>query len=263
MSTIYLPEWYGRLGNNIIQLLNVITYGLQNNYEIVRFPNHYAFNTTEIVLNKSTNILDPIRTYIAIDESCFYFMIMNNKLSYTINIKELFNKYIKKIFNNIKYDLDINYDLTIYFRSGDIFEGKMNDDYIQPSLSFYQETIKNKANILLVSENLNNPILKLFSYKYLWNQNNIFDDLNLLINSKEIVIGNSVFCLLVLLLSDKNEKIYIADYIYNKFKNIWKIDLNELLNNNQEIIIIKTKENYENEGKQKIKYENSIGFMID
>lgn len=263
MSTIYLPEWYGRLGNNVIQLINVITYGLQNNYDIIKFPYHYAFNTTEIILNKSNNILDPIKTFLAREECCFYFMVMNDKLKYTINIKEIFNKYIKNIFNNINYNLDINYELTIYFRSGDIFERELNSDYVQPSLSFYQEVIKNKSNILLVSENLNNPIAKLFSYKYLWKQNDIFEDLNILINSKEIVMGNSTFCLLILLLSDKNEKIYMADYIYNKFINIWKIDLNDLLNKNQEIIIIKTKENYEKEGNEKIKTENSIGFMID
>jgi len=263
MSTIYLPEWYGRLGNNIIQLLNCVTFGLQNNYDIIRFPNHYAFNTTEIILNKSSNILEPIKNYIAKDEYCFYFMAINNKILYDINIKELFNKYIKNIFINIiRYDLCIDYDLTIYFRSGDIFEGKMNDDYVQPPLSFYEEIVNGKSNIILITENLNNPIAKLYSNKYLWNQNDIFNDINILINSKELVIGNSVFCLLILLLSDKIEKIYVADYIYNKFKNNWKIDLKDLLNNNQEIIIKKTKENYENDSQKKIKYENSIDFML-
>ena len=45
---------YGRLGNNIRQLLNVIFIGLHHNWNII-IPKHKKLNTTYIVINKKKN----------------------------------------------------------------------------------------------------------------------------------------------------------------------------------------------------------------
>ena len=48
---IQIRKWYGRLGNNIHQLKNVIQIGIYYNYNII-LPNHSFFNTNYIVFNK-------------------------------------------------------------------------------------------------------------------------------------------------------------------------------------------------------------------
>jgi len=263
MNTIYIVNWYGRLGNNIIQLLNGITFGLQNNFNKIIFPYHEFFNNNEIIFDTNNY---PERNIIATYENDFYYLAIKNIIKYNINIKELFNKYIKPIIRDINYNYNNNYDLTIYLRSGDIFKGNYNNEYVQPPLSYYEEIIKreNTNNIILITEELNNPTAKYYNEinNYKWNKNDIKTDINYLINSKVVVLGLSIFCLIFILLSNKIKKIYVADYIYKRYKENWKIDLKDIINKNQELIIIKLDDNYEKIGSEQLKL-NNYDFMLN
>jgi len=262
MNTIYIINWYGRLGNNIIQLLNGITFGLQNNFNKIIFPYHDFLNNNEIIFDiNNYQKKDLIASY----ENDFFDLAINNIIKYNINIKELFNKYIKPIIRDINYNYNNNYDLTIYLRSGDIFEN-IEIEYVQPPLSYYEEIIKreNTNNIILISEDLNNPITKYYNNYYKYTKNDFITDINYLINSKVVVLGYSTFCyFFILLLNDKIKKIYTADYIYNQFKDKFKIDLKDLINENQEIIIIKLDNNYYKIGSEQLnikKYDFMFNF---
>ena len=56
-----ITSWYGRLGNNITQLKNVLYIALFCNYNI-EIPRHMFFKATKIIINKSyenhSNIID-------------------------------------------------------------------------------------------------------------------------------------------------------------------------------------------------------------
>lgn len=255
MNTIILSQWYGRIGNNIIQILNCIIYGIENNYNRVIFPQHYIFNTTEIIFdNKIYEIKKNLET-MSIDEKTtieqnFYTMAINNRLNYdNHNIKEIFQKFIQPVITNyINYNYNTNYDLTLYFRGGDIYNKPYNNEYVQPPLNLYLDIInkENISNINLITEELNNPVALYINYLLVnkWKKNNIFIDISILINSKKIILGYSVFCIFILLLNNNIKYIYVADYIYDTFKENWKIDLKKILNKNQELIIIKLNPDY-------------------
>ncbi len=262
MNNIIIQSWYGRFGNNLIQLINAITYGLQNNYNRIIFPNHQFLITNNIIID--INIHNKKENYIASDEYDFFFLAINNKIKYTYNIKYLFDNFIKHIINIDNSEYTTNYDLTLYFRSGDIFEGSYNHEYVQPPMSFYDEIIKkeNTKNILLVSEVLNNPVIKYYSDFYKWNKNSIEEDIKILINSKVICIVNSFFSIIVMLLSKKIERFYVPDYVYKRFLDTIKINLYDLISDKQEIIIINQIDDYYENGSKNLK-NNDIKFMLD
>lgn len=52
-----IESWSGRLGNNIIQLKNVISIGVYYGYDII-LPNHLYFNKVFIKINKNNKTND-------------------------------------------------------------------------------------------------------------------------------------------------------------------------------------------------------------
>ena len=61
LMNIYIKEWYGRLGNNITQLLNAISIGLYYNYNII-LPSHKYFKQTYIIINNKITICNDVIT---------------------------------------------------------------------------------------------------------------------------------------------------------------------------------------------------------
>ena len=58
---LYIKKWVGRLGNNMLQLLNVISIGLYYNYNII-IPYHKYFKEKYIILNKNITIHNEVIT---------------------------------------------------------------------------------------------------------------------------------------------------------------------------------------------------------
>lgn len=50
---LIITSWFGRLGNNIIQLLNAIHYAKLKNHKIIRFPVHKLLSTTTIEISNN------------------------------------------------------------------------------------------------------------------------------------------------------------------------------------------------------------------
>ena len=57
MKNIYIKNWSGRLGNNIIQVLNAILIALYYKYNII-LPRHRYFNIKYLILNDKIKIRD-------------------------------------------------------------------------------------------------------------------------------------------------------------------------------------------------------------
>ena len=127
-----ITSWYGRLGNNITQLKNVLHIALYCNYNI-EIPRHMFFKATKIIINKNYENKGSI-----IDiEGEFYFQ---NKLEkYKICFEKNHEK-VKEILQNI-FKMDImNIDkkegLIIHIRSGDqMITTRQNPKYIMAPLS--------------------------------------------------------------------------------------------------------------------------------
>ena len=53
---LVISKWRGRLGNNIIQLKNILGLALYYNFNII-IPDHKYFNKRYIIINDNINIL--------------------------------------------------------------------------------------------------------------------------------------------------------------------------------------------------------------
>ena len=151
MSNIWIKGWHGRLGNNIIQLLNAIQLAVTKNYNII-LPRHKYFSKTYICLNKqiginSKRISDP------------------NNYFYSRNIPDVDQNRVLQILRGCFTIKDVKAldaeDLVIHIRSGDIFDKDPHPGYIMPPLSYYLDIIRTNTfkNIYLLAEDRKNPCI--------------------------------------------------------------------------------------------------------
>ena len=230
MNKIYIKEWFGRSGNNIIQIINAIKYGLDNSYNILYFPKNIILNTQQILISQEEKQIKKEDKY---DDKNYYYYSINNNISLNeIDILFIFDTYIIPILNIT--DTENNYDITYHIRGGDIFINK-ESNYVQPPLLFYSEI----ENTLIISEDTKNPCVnELVKKGCKWDKNTLQEDISLLRNAKQLGIGYGTFGLFIILLNKIFTKLYIPEYVYEVFKDKWKIDIKKLLSKKQELIII-------------------------
>jgi hypothetical protein len=208
---IYIENWYGRLGNNIIQLHNAILTGLYYNKDIVIKPHYFFRNTKNIVIESNSKNQHGVTNL----TNYFYRSQLNSKI-FSMN-NELALKILRDCFI-IKGDTltPLNDDeVVIHIRSGDIFKNDINIEYYQPPLSWYIRLIteKNFSKIYLISENRANPclnkLLSLFPEKIFYNDNNkLDDDIKLLLAAKHVISSNGTFVPQLLLFSSYIQNVY-------------------------------------------------------
>jgi hypothetical protein len=247
MVQLQITNWYGRLGNNIRQLINVISIGLENNYNII-IPEHKFFNKTEIIINKN-NIINKDTQILSDTEGENFFYtnkIMKFGNDWKINFKKNFPKTINIIRDLfiIKYNdlekLDKN-SLTIHIRSGDLFDPFPHSEYIVPPLSYYINIIEqyvNSGEIYLLAEDRKNPVINILLKlhpKIKFKISTLEEDVKMVLRSINIVSSFGTFIPSLLLLTDYTQKVYTPSYIKNNFtdyyiNNIISIDLDDYKN---------------------------------
>jgi hypothetical protein len=231
--SLVITNWLGRTSNNILQLIRAINYGYINKYNHILFPNHNLLNKNEINIDiQSLN-----NKNININNSFFYSKELNLQDPSPKLMKYYFNKYIQPIlklnlFNDIDNINTIN-DLYIHIRSGDCFAINAHKMYVPPPFSYYTKIIENKSwnKIIVVYEDAKNPCVNLLKNK---NYNNIEfhsstleNDLNILSNCQNLVLGFGTFGLLIYFLSNNIKDLYIPDYAYNEMPHgDWDLNLN-------------------------------------
>ena len=243
---ILIRSWYGRLGNNIIQVLNALLIALYYNYNII-LPRHRYFNNKYLILNDKIKIKDDKITN---KDNFFYrYEIPNidNKafdenhekaleiLRSCFIIRERFNRF-KLSTNNIILNEN---DLLIHIRSGDIFINNPHSGYIMPPLSYYVKIIEETQfnNIYMISEDRKNPcineLLKLYP-QIIFKIQSLNDDIKLILSAHNIMTSFGTFVHALLSVSFNIKNIYKVSYDYNNTLltniNIYDIDFNEYHN---------------------------------
>jgi len=210
---IIITDWYGRLGNNILQILNAIQYGLINNHSVISFK--YLSILSDIKINIKSDIDNNIKF------SNIFFDIEKLGIDRPTakQYRELYFKYVKHLLN-LK---DIQcYDSTyvgIHIRSGDIFDIKPHMSYVQPPYVYYTEIINKYNNKILVYEDTKNPCVNKLINSYNFNiiqSSTIENDLNLLLHCENIIIGFGSFGLLIYIMSEHLKNLYIPKYYYEQ-----------------------------------------------
>ena len=153
-----------------------------------------------------------------------YSIIFNIGFLYSLNFKEIgnvnrFNIFKKEIFNNLPKIKTNSVDLSIYIRSGDIFNrrNKYTINYAQPPLCFY-ENILNKFKfraIKIISENNLNPVIPILLKKYSpirFKKQDLKYDIAYLANSYNIVSATSSFVISIIKLNDKIKFLWEYDF---------------------------------------------------
>ena len=230
---------YGRLGNNIIQIINCIT-------DNINYYKHTEINL-KLLKNHQKEIFYNFPVIFNFDFSNNEEIIKDTfwgtkiKIPYDENIK-IINEYIKPYIDYELQNTEISFDtdLIIHIRSGDVFDKSFPlDTYVQPPYSFYKRIIENNnfENIFIISENYNiNPVI----HKILNNFNNVrflsndlVTDFKICLNSKFFVNSNSTFSLIINTLSKDKLKIFVSQYTkgYHNFETTY-IDLTEYYNLN-------------------------------
>lgn len=133
--------WYGRLGNNIFQVINCIQIASFYNYNII-IPSHKYLTKQYITINKSImNSNNNIYTddvgeqfyFIKENDSIFEKVVFEKNIDFTISI-------LQEIFSIKNVPILHENTVVIHIRGGDIFRWP-HGDYIMPPLSYYTNII--------------------------------------------------------------------------------------------------------------------------
>jgi len=224
--SVNIINWSGRLGNNICQIVNAILFAHYNNIEIITFPKHVYFKQNCIDLNKYDLNNNKNNEKNKIFNDIFF---SRNKIckKYNLNITIFENKKIniseilKDLINLAEYkNIDItDNDLTIHIRSGDVYQSNTHSGWIQPPLCFYENIIKERVwnKIFLICEDNKSPVIKPLICKYsniVFKIQKLQQDINIIIQSKNICFGMGSFIPALLLLNNNLNTIYYPKYCY-------------------------------------------------
>ena len=199
---LIIKRWFGRLGNNICQISNVIDICIYYKHNVIFNVKHPLFN-----LKLIENYFSKYNNSEKVADLFFY----RHKLAYPVeiykkNIEER-NKLLKEAFL-IK---DINplseNDLVIHIRSGDIFKKSPHAAYIPPPLSYYiKEINKKKYNkIIILCEDRINPVVNKLLELYknaIHNINNLEEDIRFILGASNIVFSVGTFIPALIQLTD-------------------------------------------------------------
>jgi len=221
---LIIDSWTGRLGNNILQIIRAIHYGLVNNHSNIILPFHKFITKKEIVLN---DILDKNNT---VKNTFFYLKHFNMEDPEPYIMRNYFQKYISPIFKvqPIITDMEDTDTLYIHFRGGDIFSKHPHKAYVQPPFSYYTTIINDYKNIKLICEDKSNPcineLLKQENVEYI--SNSLEDDLKILGSAQNIVIGFGTFGFLLYLMNTNLTNLYLPKYFVDELpKGEWSSDI--------------------------------------
>lgn len=224
---LFIKNWSGRLGNNILQIIRAINVAKKYNHNYIKFNNHDFLKKNDLFLNEELSIIN--KNII----TCDFFNIKKYNItdSEPYIMREYFQKYIKPIFKvNINTNNVIENDETIYihFRGGDIFSNHPHKAYVQPPLSYYKNIINDYKDIIMVCEDKKNPcvneLLKQENVKYI--SNTLEKDLYTLSNASNLIIGFGTFGFLLYLMNSKLKNLYIPDFFVNELpKGLWGNDI--------------------------------------
>ena len=211
---IIINKWKSRLGNNIIQLSNIIDIAITYKHNIIFNVNHkyFVLSVIEKYFNKYNNSEKITNKYNFFDR---------NKLPYsndifTQNVEER-NKILQEAFliNDIN-KLPEN-DLVIHIRSGDIFSSKPHRKYSPPPLSYYIKEIKKRQyqKIHIICEDTVNPVVNKLLELYknsVYQKNTLEKDINIILGATNIIYSVGTFIPSLMLLSNN------IKFIHNSFK---------------------------------------------
>ena len=206
--TFILSGYYGRLGNNLIQISNLIHLAKVTE-SLAIFKPHSLININKFDFRnkKNENCHETISNKFYYKSECLGILPNNNKKH------EIFQEYIYDLLVKKKLNPFDENTLVIHLRSGDIFMHKPNISYLQPPFSYYKFIINKfqpKKIILVTEKDMKNPCIKKIYQEYQGKcqiqSKSLIDDIYTMLSAQVFVTSNSSLSEMLSLLS-KNLKI--------------------------------------------------------
>jgi len=231
---IIFSNWFGRLGNNLQQIENLICVALFYKHNILFKVSKHKFLNLKIIEEYFKKYNNP---YIIKDRD-FFFCSGFDKEVFTLNKQEAVNllkqAFLIKEKDVIQSDID---DIVIHIRGGDIFNSNPHPKYVPPPLCYYTKILNNNyyKKIIIVAEDRKNPVInKLLSlYKNaIYNKNSLVKDIKIILGATNLINSIGTFAISLSMMSKYIKNIFTTNlyskdlkeyYILNKpWKNTYK-----------------------------------------
>jgi len=214
--TSIIKKWYGRTGNNIIQIINCIHYSFFiKKCKNIILPKHELLSSREI---KSLEFFEETRKKITDKDHFFY----AKKLGFVLSpkqMRDITQKYIVPILN-LKLDLkDTEDNVSIHLRGGDIM--RTHPSFIQPPWLYYKTILDNnnfKSIHVVHEDNLNSCIDEFRKLpKTSFQSTTIKNDLEKLCMAENLIMSFSTFSLFVFFVSKNIKRLFVPKYMIDEW----------------------------------------------
>lgn len=196
-----IKGWYGRLGNNIIQIKHAIQIALYCGYDGIVFPRHMYFKTC--VINMSDNMDNVIDEYIYGDDCNQFYN--DDQVGY-VNPKCFSMNYerVREILLDIfvvdyaKLEPLEDNALVIHIRSGDAIN-VIHPQYVIPPMSYYTKEIESGkyGKIYIMAEDKLNPCIEklcnMYSNVVNFELRDLKDDIELVLRARNVMMTVGTF----------------------------------------------------------------------
>ena len=229
---IVIQKWYGRLGNNILQVLRSITAARILGHNRICLPPHSIISTDEIYLDSSNKS----NSNLIFSGDFFDLREYNLDSPSTAELKSNADRFKRLLFPK-EFFLDEGVDprltnpkyVTAHVRGGDVFDRKPHSMYVQPPLTYYRELLHIFPYLLMVKQDYRNPIVKPLAAN-----DHVYDiscsevqDFRSLMKAKNLALSASTFSYAAYLLSDNAESVTLPAYFYDLLpQGDWPLNLN-------------------------------------
>jgi len=214
-----IDGWFGRFGNNILQVVNCLFYAEQRNYTAIMFPPHPFFTQCIIQLNgRAVSQNHPV-------SNSFYFLHeIGLRYPSPGEMRRLAQTYILPIFAIRPPPSQLK--TYIHLRGGDVFGGNhIPNEYVQPPLDYYIRAVGTGNVTGMVYEDRSNPCVdKLLNNTSIVSRKtrSLEGDISELLSAEVLVCGFGTFAFAIYLLSARIREIYIpADYVNKYLTGDW------------------------------------------
>lgn len=199
--SIKITKWFGRFGNNIIQISSALSKCVEKNCNLVLPYNNNLFwphiQKIEITKNESNYQ----------EEGLFWDYYLKDG-----DRRNICLKYLNNLLDLNEFELT-NDDLVIHVRGGDIFTDVIKN-YVQAPLSYTKKIIENTKpkNIIVVYEDFLNPTVKFIyeNYSNVILENDFKRGIQYILSAKNVCLtGVGTFARAIIMCSKKIETIHV------------------------------------------------------
>lgn len=221
MKIVCIDNWFGRLGNNILQIIRAIHYGIHKECNEIIFPSNIFLTDTKIKISNKKNINEVIKD----KNNFFYIDLYNLPRLEPIDMKNIYIKYIKPIQQkNLEQKTSHPDDLYIHIRSGDNFpiNKKVHPAYVQPPLDYYKKIIESYKwnSVIIVFEDKLNPVIQKLIDIYpsinTQSSSDFLQDVSVLNMADNLVVGFGTFGFLLYFMNEHIKNFYIPRFFIDE-----------------------------------------------